>query len=287
MALLCTLHADGPKTLRILREAGCTSIEKLRSLESTRLSRLLGLSPAAARRLLREAALLEERLEPPLEREEVMFPPAASSSAGAPAPGYLRIAGPEEPPAVASKPRVELDLRDRTLLERVVDRWRKADRTARVESSEASGQESEPPPALPSEVEADQEPVAGAEVPSRPAREELHPGQVGGLDKETCNRLKQGGITSIEELATCPIDDLVERTQLSFTRARTLQFLAGRRLRANDEESAPVEQPLGPIVEPPRGPVPGPEAEATAEQPTRTSGSLPGLVEEGAGGPFA
>lgn len=284
MALLCTLHADGPKTLRILREAGCTSIEKLRSLESTRLSRLLGLSPAAARRFLREAALLEDRLEPPLEREEVMYPPTANSGERSPAPpDYLPGSGGEDASEPAAKPRYELDVRDRNLLERVVDRWRKADRKAPVESSATPDPEPEPPPALPSRVEEE----AAVEVPSRSTREELRPGQLGGLDKETCKRLLGGGIASLEELATCPIDDLVQRTQLSFTRVRTLQFLAGRRLRADGEERTPIEAGLGPVVEPPRESAPDPDPGAAPVQPTSISGNRPGLVEEGAGGPFA
>ena len=38
MALLCTLHADGPTTLRRLREAGCDSIERVLRLDPDRLA---------------------------------------------------------------------------------------------------------------------------------------------------------------------------------------------------------------------------------------------------------
>ena len=290
MALLCTLHADGPKTLRILREAGCTTVEKLRSLESDRLARLLGLTPAAARRLLREAVLLEERLEPALEREEVMYPPAAHAAAMKPAPpGFLGVSGEEEPSVQPEQPRSALDLRDRNLLDRVVDRWRKADQRARGESSDSSEPEQNPA----SEIEPRWESPSLAEVeveieiPTPPQRGHLRPGQLGGLDQETCDRLVRGGIASLEELATCPIDDLVARTELSFTRARTLQFLAGRRLTETEEGASPAPPEPGPIVEPPREPVLEQALGGNPERQVSISGGRSGLSEEGAGGPFA
>jgi hypothetical protein len=71
LALLCTLHADGPSTLKTLRQAGCATLESLESMEEERLSRLIGGPPAVARRFVREARHLRERLDPgPLDREE-------------------------------------------------------------------------------------------------------------------------------------------------------------------------------------------------------------------------
>src|SRR5258705_4438939 len=55
MALLCMLHADGPATLRNLRQAGCSSLESVETMEEERLSKLLGSPPASARRFAREA----------------------------------------------------------------------------------------------------------------------------------------------------------------------------------------------------------------------------------------
>ncbi|MEO2236906.1 MAG: hypothetical protein ABGW95_01485, partial [Candidatus Poseidoniia archaeon] len=40
LALLCTLHADGPATLKRLRRAGCTSLERLDAFEPEELELL-------------------------------------------------------------------------------------------------------------------------------------------------------------------------------------------------------------------------------------------------------
>jgi len=253
LALLCTLHADGPKTLRLLREAGCTTLEKLRDLEPKKLAKILGLTPASARRLLREVNSIRDRLdEPDLEREEVMYPPAEEAAGVKPAlPALFALEPTDEPPL---PPRAELELRDRRLLDQVVDRWRREDERAREERAEAATDEEQE-----EGDEAGGEPVV--EITAYPPRDLLRPGELSGLDESVCDALYRGGIATLEELATCPIDELVERSSLSFTRARTLQFLAGRRLAATPEPE-PVAAP--------------------AARPSPFRGS-----EEGAGGPFA
>lgn len=76
LALLCTLHADGPSTLKNLRQAGCESLQAIESMEEDRLSRVLGGPPAVARRFAREARQLRERLDPGLlDREETQSEP--------------------------------------------------------------------------------------------------------------------------------------------------------------------------------------------------------------------
>ena len=64
LALLCTLHADGPATLQRLRRGGCPDLAAVEALPAEELARLVGISASAARRLAREAALLRERLAP-------------------------------------------------------------------------------------------------------------------------------------------------------------------------------------------------------------------------------
>lgn len=278
LALLCTLHADGPKTTRLLREAGCTTLDKLRDLEPNRLAKILGLSPAAARRLLREVALLQERLEPDLEREEVMYPPTADAGGMKPAPPARR-----EEPASAAEPlrRADLDLRDRRLLDAVVDRWRKADENTRRKV------EQEAPP---SEEPVD-EPTAEevVEISVYPPPGTLRAGDLSGLDQGVCEALYRGGITSLEELATCPVDALVERSRLSFTRARTLQFLAGRRLSEQEGKKLPTEQ----VAQAAARATPGPEERISLASPARRSTPSEGSVlgqsgaDDGVGGPFA
>ena len=46
LALLCTLHADGPTTLKRLRRAGCRSLLDLESFGSDQLAGLLEVTPA-------------------------------------------------------------------------------------------------------------------------------------------------------------------------------------------------------------------------------------------------
>ncbi len=259
MALLCTLHADGPKTLRLLREAGCTDLDKLGTLGPDRLAKLLCLTPASARRFMREAGLLRERLDPTLEREEVMYPPTANAQAvKPPPPGSVRIAEPARPAAVAPeeaapepKSREGLDLRDRVLLDKVINRWRSDDDSCEL-------QEDEPIVLVPTPQRA----VASTEEGAPPG---IGVGDLAGLDEEACAMLRAGGVHSLEDLATCPIDEITRRSGLSFTRARTLQFLAGRALARQPEAS--LESGSG-LVAPRRAPEPArgaPKAEPQAE----------------------
>lgn len=71
LALLCTLHADGPTTLRALRSAGCHSLVDLGQCNSNELAQFLELSVASAERLQREAELLSSRLAPLQPEHEV------------------------------------------------------------------------------------------------------------------------------------------------------------------------------------------------------------------------
>lgn len=240
MALLCTLHADGPKTLRLLREAGCTTIEKISKLPVDKVGKVLNLAPAAARRFTREARHLLERLEPDLEQEEVTYPPAAQPLAPKPAPPSVRLEDPEPTPEVPAilpiartVSREHLDLRDRQLLDRVVDRWRDEETKttpARVMPWAAERAEQDEHEEL-RVIE-----ILGGEVqafeppPLEETREGLRPGELPGLDTLICERLAKAGIDSMEDLATIPIDDLVRQSRLTFTRARTLQYHAGRKL---------------------------------------------------------
>jgi len=64
LALLCTLHADGPLTLRALRSAGCHSLVDLGQCDTNELAQFLKLSVPSAERFQREAELLRSRLTP-------------------------------------------------------------------------------------------------------------------------------------------------------------------------------------------------------------------------------
>ena len=318
MALLCTLHADGPRTLRLLREAGCTTIEKLGQTRPEKVGKLLGLPPAAARRLTKEALRLIERLEPDLEQEEVTYPPAARPAAVKPPPKGYRLEEPapaaEEPgpaaegPAPAAegpapesesealKSRDDLDLRDRALLDRVVERWRSEEAVQRQGTAEEEQTLLRQIEIQGGTVRAVQEAesvvgVLGSPVATlaQEAEGRLEPGHLPGLDPEASLALERGGIHCLEDLATCPIDELVTRSGLAFTRSRTLQFLAGRRLAERPVEASPIEG--GPGHETPPEPEELPtERLSPRERPAFLEPALGGLElldDGGVAGPFA
>lgn len=75
LALLCTLHADGPASLQRLRAAELYSIDDVLGCSVEKAADVLGLSMAQARRFHREARLLGMRMHTEgLDREERMFP---------------------------------------------------------------------------------------------------------------------------------------------------------------------------------------------------------------------
>ena len=63
LALLCNLHADGPQTLRRLRQAGVHSVQDLERVPVESLARILRASPHLAQRFCSEARLLRQRIE--------------------------------------------------------------------------------------------------------------------------------------------------------------------------------------------------------------------------------
>lgn len=287
LALLCTLHADGPRTLRLLREAGCTSIDMLSNLAPERISKVLSLPAAAARRLTREAIHLRERLEPDLEHEEVTYPPAALARGVKPAPPSVRF---DNEPLDRVKPISRLDMRDQELLNRVVERWRASELP--TTGQELLGFEDPPKPLLDG-PSLEQVEITPAERQPLDVRTEplprLLPQDLAGLDLETCATLEQAEICSLEELATCPADELVSRTGLPFTRIRTLQFRAGIRI----SERGPSVEPEIPQLLAELAPAELPEQLSPSDRPFVRPGPpaerASGLMwdDSGAAGPFA
>jgi hypothetical protein len=248
MALLCNLHADGPETLRSLRAEGCSSLQELDGFGVDRLVAVLGLTPAAARRFLREGRLLLERLNGQGEGEEEGRPTFA------------------QPLALAAAPAGALPVGEQALLRRVLERW------SELDAGPAS--RSAPRPAEP-------EPEAEAEEPG----ERLAPGRLELLDAGLCAALARAGITSLEALASLRPDRIAELCGIPFTRARRLQFSARRALEADLLPArAPVPRRLLAaekislaFPDLPREAAPAPEPAPRAAFP----------VQEGPGGPFA
>ncbi len=301
MALLCTLHADGPKTLRLLREAGCTDLKKLAMLGPNRLAKLLRLTPATARRFLREAGLLGVRVDETLEREEVMYAPAArADEVKAPPPGSFKLDDLEPPSASEPSPVTHRSVdhssgpsavRDRVLLDMVMQHWRSADESAQeAEAGETPDARQARDPALAPPRQPAGERTVILPGPGQAPEREFEPGDLPGLDAATFVQLRAGEVTSLEELFTCPVEELAERSGLSFTRARALQFHAGRALESEDQTLSraitkkAAEQAADPVVE-----LPATLCERISlEAPPRLAlfpDPGPGLPE-GAGGPF-
>lgn len=133
LALLCTLHADGPSTLKNLRQAGCGSLEALESMEEESLSRVLGGPPAVARRFVREARHLRERLDPGMiDREETHVDPPTDAVGLAVASGASGPAAPPEAFDLAAR----LGLSNLAPASRARDRTASSDLVAAVEGAD-------------------------------------------------------------------------------------------------------------------------------------------------------
>lgn len=268
LALLCTLHADGPATWRRLRENGCHKLAELARYAPEQLSLILGGTPAGARRFLREARLLGERSGTPwLEREE----PAAAANL--------------ELPAVLAEASAELPLpvRDQELVEDVLRAWRDEDHKDFAAPA--------PPESVPAESESTFELVPSA-PPVRPAtsagQQSLDPNGLDGLSDSACAELHAQGVLTLEALLEADLGQLALRSGLGYSRLYRWRSLAERRLRAAHTQSPP---PLPERLSPAEVPAPAAAPELLAipardlELPRRTPRWSP--LEEGAAGPFA
>jgi hypothetical protein len=267
MALLCTLHADGPATLKRLRQAGCGSIESVKELEPDRLAELIGTTPAGARRFLREAAHLTVRLDLGfLERE-------SGGSVARAADLTVPDATLADAPA-AREVRTTLGHRDQRIVEQVLESWRRRDREEHPRSHEpaAESRSRESAPATLAESRAVHE--AGAaddgiaeaaravhpdELASRTtspgsarepgcAREiDLRPGAIDGLDQDTCLKLRGQGIHDVESLARIDPLALSRSIGIGYTRLSRLRTLARRaQTVACDDERSPLSSDAEP-----------------------------------------
>ncbi|QDV08883.1 DNA repair and recombination protein RadA [Planctomycetes bacterium Poly30] len=224
LALLCTLHADGPATLKRLRARGYPDLATLIHRSAEELSADLEVEPAYARRLLREAKHLAVRVGAEgLEAEEA--PPVVTTGsgresgegAGEPMPPSIPIAHPE-----AGEQPSTLDDSDRSLVERIVGQATPAveepEEAAAVERTPASQLESEPEPAAESVAESVAEPEPGL----------LTANSLPGLDAELLQDLHASGIRTLSDLAQAESLQLTRALGITFAQARRLGFLARR-----------------------------------------------------------
>lgn len=221
LALLCTLHADGPATLKALRARGYSTITEFARLDGDRVAEDLGIRPAAARRLIREAKIIEQRIGlGDLEAEEA--PPVAHRETGPP---------PELAIGDLPAPRAEalLDDGDRDLVARV------------AESSEVDASPAREPDRSVEPVEVTSErglervseeipaptPSSGAGV--------LEVGALPGLDEAMIDDLRAAGVSTLAELGAAESLFLTRNLGVTFAQARRLRFLARRAAEALPE----------------------------------------------------
>ncbi len=216
LALLCTLHADGPATLKRLRQVGCSTLEQIGSIEIERLAELLGAPPAAARRFVREAKSLSERVGGGwLERDDSSARPIASPAREA----HGVPVAPAEPGDDSA-----LSLGDSALVERVLSVWRERDQVDSPASSSKSSERASAPVVST---------APHARVPASNPPAPIHaltPGLIDGLDAALCARLAEHGVGTLGALAEADALALAKALDLGYTRVSRLQFQSTRAL---------------------------------------------------------
>ena len=143
LALLCTLHADGPASIQRLRTADLGSIDDVLGCSVETTAEVLGLSMAQGRRFHREARMLAMRTQGEgLDREESMCPGGVAAELVAAqavmksVPVTSTCAEPVESAQGTSKPDIA------AILAPVLERWNGAEASegdAPAESAEGAG----------------------------------------------------------------------------------------------------------------------------------------------------
>lgn len=283
LALLCTLHADGPTTLKRLRQSECHSIEFVIALDVAELARLMRTSEPVAERFRREAQGLRERIS---------GPDVAASE------GTKRATTPrgvDAPDSAREKP-ISADEQKRRALERVLSTWRERD--AENDSAATSAASS------------------GARAKSSTLAIEI--GAVDGLDAAVSRALADADVSTLRELASGDALAIARASGLAYSRVVRLRALAQREIASASAKTtnaftiASLKSALPSVaVHAPR--TPGPKTERAhpevddgldsaekvslsdrpieAREPLgRFNGDFalrPALPHEGAGGPFA
>lgn len=197
LALLCNLYGDGPATLRRLRVQGVLRIEDLARRDGDELTAMLALPPATARRFLKEAATLKERV---LEHEATPSRPAAAvAPIETPAPVAAAVS-----PAERGEERTILRGKE-SMLDAAAQRWRELERSGTPPSTPAVVASEPPAPATPLNVE--------------------------DLDAATRRAFAEAGITSLEQLLARDSEELAQACGMGSSQVLFAQGLARRRLR--------------------------------------------------------
>lgn len=183
----CNLHAEGPRTLRLLERRGVRTSAALLALPVERLAELLGGSPAAARRFRREVALASND---GLQREPEESARAESNTADFTPRVRIGTELRAPPPALD----IDVTERPRPSLAAPTSRHAWPDNTAAAARDVRAAPSPTPPPPTPVRA-----PAAG---------DLLRPGLLAGLDVRTCECLVAEGVRTLAQLASAPPERL-------------------------------------------------------------------------------
>lgn len=145
LALLCTMHADGPASIQRLRAADLASIDDVLGCSVETTAEVLGLSMAQGRRFHREARMLAMRTQGEgLDREESMYPGGVAAELAAAQAVMQSVAATAKSVEPMSSTQ---DFRDSqkskpdiaAILAPVLKRWEKDDVSEREAQQEAMG----------------------------------------------------------------------------------------------------------------------------------------------------
>jgi hypothetical protein len=239
LALLCNLHADGPLSLRRLRNAGVRTLRELTGVPESSLSAILKASPALARRLVHEARQLAQRLdEMPLE-PDTGSPPEPALPRPRPVAPVRPVVPVESVESVDFTPEPEPEADAPSAPEpalpfaepRVPLAW------------DLPGHEPEPVstaetvrPLTLAEEELLSAPLEGTPAPPpAPLRgdEQLRRDGLPGLDRRVCERLVREGVRTYRDLADLASLSLARRAGIPYPRLLDLGLAARVRLRAS------------------------------------------------------
>ncbi len=253
LALLCTLHADGPATLVRLRAADCASLEDVIAIDADQLAILLRSSRLSAGRFQKEARQLLDRLDFMVEASNAPTTSEGRTLASpSPAP-TRRMRAPRSVPTPDPVPSSSAS----SPLDRVLSAWREADASDSLSSAGASNS------------------AHASSTASIPIA------AIDGMDADTALALARVGVRDLAALAAGDALTLARSTSLSYSKLVRLRALARRQVPLTTAPSTrvPVER-LSPSDRPeaPLEPIVRLEREFVLE---------PAQSEEGAGGPFA
>lgn len=208
LALLCTLHADGPKTARRLRLAGAHNLGALHRMPLGELAEALDRELPDAERFLREADVLGARTGDAALEEEAPDDPARLEPA--PAPARPRVEPADlmqvDEASTATTPEPTEHVLQRYVINPLIRPIKGGLRVRRISSSSGS---------------------------------RLRAGLLSGLDREACERLAISGVRTAEDLSKASGLDLALELGWAYDRVFHLKKEASHYVRTQRAQDAP------------------------------------------------